>query len=67
MQYLTPNPFRTGYDFHKSTHNRNALNTLPPKVPGGRPPNAAKSKNSTISIRIHYHRKRTSCPKDQYA
>ena len=36
MQYLTPNPFRTGYDFHKSTHNPNVLNTLPPKVPGGR-------------------------------
>jgi hypothetical protein len=36
MQYLTPNPFRTGYDFHNSTHNHNALNTLVQKVPGGR-------------------------------
>jgi hypothetical protein len=34
MQYFTPNPFRTGYDFHKSTPNRNALNTLPKKYRG---------------------------------
>jgi hypothetical protein len=38
MQYITPNPFRTGYDFHKSNPNPNLLNTLPPKVQGGEGP-----------------------------
>gem|GEM_PF-5742473 len=33
---LYPNPFRTGYDLHKSTHNHNALNTLVRKVGEGR-------------------------------
>jgi hypothetical protein len=49
MQYITPNPFRTGYDLHKSTPNQSFLNTLPPKVPGGR--GWGKSPNTTQSMR----------------
>jgi hypothetical protein len=43
MQYFTPNPFRTGYDFHKSTPNDNFLNTLPKKYRGGRVPDPTEN------------------------
>src|SRR6202789_704397 len=44
MEYFTPNPFRTGYDIHKSTPNPNTLNTLGKKYRGGGGTRLAKQK-----------------------
>src|ERR1700679_4065963 len=57
MEYFTAKPFEWGTDFHKSTHNPNALNTLPPKVPGGRAEGGPDRRRNFKNLRLHPKRK----------